>query len=103
MPLIILILIAVLVGYFLARTPATSKPIDSAATTVADGTKSAASKTTGWLRGLFGRNKSPKDEVIDIKAETAPAPAADPQPAPAEKQSSRRKEETASGEPPAAA
>lgn len=104
MPLIILILIAVIVGYLLANSRA-SKPIDNAASKVAGTTKSAAGKTTGWVKGLFGRNKSPKDEVIDVQAQpvAAPEPAAETPaaetPPPAAKQASRRKEET---EPPAA-
>jgi hypothetical protein len=100
MSLIILILIAVIVGYLLARSRA-SKPIDSAATTVADTTKDAAGKSAGWFKRTFGRKTSPKDEVIDVKAQPAAEAPAEPQPA--EKQASRRKEEEPSGEPPAAA
>lgn len=83
MQLLILVLIAGVVGYYLSRSRF-SKPIDSAADKVADVSRDAADTVEGWGRGLFRRKKAPAEQVIEGQAVEA---AATP---PAEKQASRR-------------
>lgn len=87
MELILLVFIFGVLGYILARSKY-SKPIDDTAGKVADTGRDVTQKTTSWVSGLFRRNKK-EPEVVEVKAEDAPAAEA----APAEKQTSRRKGE----------
>jgi hypothetical protein len=83
MPLLILLLIAGLVGYFIARSKI-SAPIDETAGKVADSSRGMADKAEGWWRRTFGRKEPADGQVIEGSA-------VDASPQPAEKQPSRRK------------
>ncbi len=91
MQLLILLIIAGVIGYYLARSKY-SKSIDEAASKITDSSRSAADKVESWWQGVFKRNKPPQAEVIegqaaDVSEEPAP---------PAEKQPSRRREASSS-------
>lgn len=88
MQLLFLLLVAGVVGYFIARSRL-SKPIDSATDKVAETSRSAADKTEGWWRRTFGKKDQAADQVIEGQSVDAPPVEASPQPA--EKQASRRK------------
>lgn len=91
MQLLILLIIAGVIGYFIARSRF-SKPIDSATEKVADASRGAADKAEGWWRRTFSRKKEqPAGEVIEGSA-------VDASPQPAEKQPSRRKSSEAGSE-----
>ena len=92
MELILLIVIAVVVGYFLAKSRV-SKPIDDTAGKVASTSKDVAGKTGGWFKRTFGRKEKPSEAVVDATA-TTPA-----EPQPAAKQPSRRKNGEDAGTP----
>jgi hypothetical protein len=83
MQLLFLILVAGVVGYFIARSRL-SKPIDDATGKVAESSRSVADKTEGWWRRTFGKKDQTADQVIEGSA-------VDAVPQPAEKQASRRK------------
>jgi hypothetical protein len=83
MQLLILLIIAGVIGYFVARSRF-SKPIDDATEKVAESSRSMADKTEGWWRRTFGKKDQPADQVIEGSVVDAP-------PQPAEKQASRRK------------
>jgi hypothetical protein len=83
MQLLVLLLIAGVIGYYVSRTRL-SKPIDSATAKVADSSRGAADKAEGWWRRTFGKKEQPAGEVIEGSA-------VDATPQPAEKQPSRRK------------
>lgn len=75
MQLLILVLIAGVVGYFLAKSRL-SKPIDDTTGKVADGTRKAASSAEGWFSRTFRRDRKPKDEVVEAQAKPAKSSAA---------------------------
>ncbi|OGO36033.1 MAG: hypothetical protein A2W35_15115 [Chloroflexi bacterium RBG_16_57_11] len=83
MQLLFLLLVAGVVGYFIARSRL-SKPIDDATGKVAESSRSVADKTEGWWRRTFGKKDQTAEQVIEGSAVDAP-------PQPAEKQTSRRK------------
>jgi hypothetical protein len=91
MQLLILILFAGVLGYFLARSRF-SKPIDKAANSVGDATSNAVEAGKGWWGARFGK----KPQVVDATSRDAEViaqdPAAEPK-KPAEKSVSRRKSE----------
>ena len=105
MELILLIVIAGLVGYWLSRSRF-SKSIDQATGKVSETSRDAAGKATGWVRGLFGGNKAPADEVVDAEFEEGAAAEEAEKEAveeaedvkPAKKASSRRKRSTSAKE-----
>ena len=86
MQLLFLLLVAGVVGYFVARSRL-SKPIDDASGKVAETSRSVADKTEGWWRRTFGKKDQAADQVIEGSA----VDASDASPQPAEKQASRRK------------
>jgi len=89
MELILLLIVAGLLGYWLAGSKY-SKPIEDSAGKLTDASRDTVEKTGGWFRRLFKR-KEKKPAVIEGTAVDVPAagdPAAIP---PAEKQPSRRK------------
>jgi len=88
MELLILVIIAGVVGYFLAGSRF-SKPIDDTTGKVADTTRDLAGKTESWFTRTFRRNKEPSEEVIEAAAQ--PVEEAKP----AARQSSRRRDEGA--------
>ena len=94
MELIVLILIAGAVGYFLAGSRF-SKPIDETTGKVTDTTKGWASRFSGWWGERFGRRQKseapPAEQVVDVAASGEGKK-------PAEKSPSRRKSEGAEGE-----
>jgi hypothetical protein len=94
MELIVLILIAGAVGYFLAGSRY-SKPIDDTAGKVTDTTKGWGSRFSNWWGARFGRRQKsetpPAEQVVDVPASTE-------EKKPAEKSPSRRKSEGAEGE-----
>ena len=87
MQLLFLILVAGVVGYFIARSRL-SKPIDDATGKVAETSRSVADKTEGWWRRTFGKKDQAAEQVIEgsgggcTPVDTPPT---------AEKQASRRK------------
>jgi hypothetical protein len=83
MQLLFLLLVAGVVGYFIARSRL-SKPIDDATDKVAESSRSVADKTEGWWRRTFGKKDQAAEQVIEGSA-------VDAAPQPAEKQASRRK------------
>lgn len=83
MQLLILVLIAGVIGYYIARSRF-SQSIDSATEKVADSSRDAADKAEGWWRKTFGKKESAASQVIE-------GTAVDASPQPAEKQPSRRK------------
>jgi hypothetical protein len=90
MQLLFLLLVAGVVGYFIARSRL-SKPIDDASGKVAETSRSMADKTEGWWKRTFGKKDQAADQVIEGSAVDAP-------PQPAEKQASRRKSSDSSPE-----
>jgi hypothetical protein len=84
MQLLVLVLIAGVIGYFVARSKY-SKPIDDAAGKVAETSKDATEKARGWWGRRFGKKEG---EPV-----AADAPPAEDGKKPAEKSVSRRKEE----------
>lgn len=83
MQLLILLLIAGVIGYYVARSKF-SQSIDSATEKVADSSRDVADKAEGWWRRTFGKKESSASQVIE-------GTAVDASPQPAEKQPSRRK------------
>jgi hypothetical protein len=92
MELLLLIIIAGVAGYLLAGSRF-HKNIDSTSEKVADSTRKAADSAEGWVSRTFGRNKKPKEEVVDaeVKASEETKPAEEVKSA--DKQPSRRKSE----------
>jgi hypothetical protein len=90
MELVLLLIVAGLVGYWLAGSKY-SKPLEDTAGKVTDVSRDAAEKTGGWFRNLFKR-KGQSPTVIEGAAVDAPAGDAAAAPS-AEKQPSRRKSE----------
>jgi len=91
MQLLILLIIAGVIGYFIARSRL-SKPIDSATDKVADTSRDVAYKAEGWWRRTFGKKEAAESQVIEGSA-------VDASPQPAEKQASRRKSAESDSEP----
>lgn len=95
MELLLLVLIAGLVGYWLANSRF-RKTIDQTTEKVSDTSREAADRTEGWFRGLFSRKK-PSDDTVDATFEEQTTPnktSEGTQPEevkPAEKTTSRRK------------
>lgn len=83
MQLLILLLVAGVIGYFVARSRF-SQSIDSATEKVADSSRGVADKAEGWWRRTFGKKDQTAGQVIEGSA-------VDANPQPAEKQPSRRK------------
>jgi hypothetical protein len=84
MQLLILLLIAGVIGYFVARSRF-SRSIDDATEKVADSSRGMADKAEGWWRRTFGKkDQATAGQVIEGSA-------VDANPKPAEKQPSRRK------------
>ncbi len=90
MELLLLIIIAGVAGYFLSRSRF-SKPIDETAGKVADSTRKAADSAESWVTRTLGRNKKPKEEVVDAEHKPAGEAAATEEIKPADRQPSRRK------------
>lgn len=91
MQLLILLIVAGVIGYFIARSRL-SKPIDSTADKVADTSRVAADKAEGWWRRTFGKKEAAESQVIEGSA-------VDASPQPAERQPSRRKSAESDAEP----
>ena len=92
MQLLILILIAGVGGFFLARSRF-SAPIDKAAGDVGDLGTSAAEKGRGWWQARFGK----QPQVVDVSsrdADVSSQPPIEETRIPAEKKASRRKSDT---------
>ena len=70
MELILLLLVAGLVGYFLAGSRY-SKNIDETAGKVGDTSRSLVGRFTDWVGGLFGRGAK-EPEVVDAEAKDIP-------------------------------
>jgi hypothetical protein len=83
MQLLILLIIAGVIGYFIARSRF-SQSIDQAAGKVAETSRDMADKAEGWWRRIFGKKEGAAEQVIEGSVVDAP-------PQPAEKQASRRK------------
>ena len=83
MELLLLLLVAGVVGYFLAGSRF-SKPIDDTAEKVSQTSKSWADKAGDGWRGRFGK----RQQVVDVESRSVEA---EPEVKPAEKQPSRRK------------
>lgn len=83
MQLLILVLIAGVIGYYIARSKF-SRPIDSATEKLADSSRGMADQAEGWWRRTFGKKEPAASQVIEGSA-------VDASPQPAEKQPSRRK------------
>ena len=91
MQLIILILLAGVIGYFLAKSRL-SKPIDDAGEKVTQTTRDMADKTEGWVRGRFGRKKVAETVQDDLEEEIIEEEEViEEEKQPAKKQTSRRK------------
>lgn len=94
MELLLLLLVAGLGGYILARSRF-SEPIDDAAETVSETSKSWVGSAQNWWRERFGT----RDQVVDAESydlsesETSESPAEEEK-KPAAKQPSRRKTKT---------
>ena len=86
--LLILILIAVVIGYFFAKSRF-SKPIDDTASKVTDVSKESAGKATGWFKSRFGKKTTQVEPTVIAASE----PVSMVEKQPAAKQSSRRKSE----------
>lgn len=93
MQLILLVLIAFIIGYLLARSKL-RKPIDGASEKVATTSKDWAGKVGNWWKNLFKKSQPPEKQVIDVpvSSETAEEKQV------AEKRPSRRKTEEEEGE-----
>ncbi len=89
MELIVLLLIAGIIGYWLARSNF-SKSVDRAAGKVTETTRGAANRAGDWARGLFGRQK-PSGAVVDAEFEGQEENAKAEEVKTAEKAVSRRK------------
>jgi len=92
MELLVLILIGLGVGYFLARSRF-SQPIDETAEKMTETSKGWWSGVKDWWNDRFGRN----DKVVDAKSVNVSQPSKDAEQIeevkPAEKRTSRRKSE----------
>ncbi|MBN1149417.1 MAG: hypothetical protein JXA78_19300 [Anaerolineales bacterium] len=89
MELLLLLLVAGVVGYFLAGSRL-SKPIDDAAGKVSQTSRGWLDKGKGWWRGRFG-----KPQIVDVESQEIEA---EPEARPAVKQPSRRKSDADSPE-----
>jgi hypothetical protein len=89
MELLLLLALAGVGGYFLARSKF-SKNIDGATGKVSDTSRELAGKAADWGRGVLKRNPKPAEEA---PAEAASTPAGPEPPKAAEKSASRRKSE----------
>lgn len=99
MPLLILVLIAGVVGYFLAKSRF-SQPIDRTADRLANTSRGMADKVEDSVSGLFRRGRKSSTTIIEGQAQDAPPPAespTEPVTPPAEKQPSRRQSQTDTG------
>lgn len=90
MELILLLLIAAVAGYWLARSKF-SKSVDQAAGAVTETTRGAADRAEGWARGLFRRQK-PSGAVVDAEFDKQEVNEEAAEVKPAEKAASRRKQ-----------
>ena len=92
MELILLVIGAGVIGYFLAGSKL-SDGIDKTADKAVDVTKDAAGKAGGWVRGLFRRSE-PAEEIVDaefVEPEEPEVEETPEEPKPARKRASRRK------------
>jgi hypothetical protein len=64
MQLVIVILVAVVIGYVLAKSRI-SKPIDKTSERVTQTTRDLADKTEGWVRDRFGRKQQDIGEPVE--------------------------------------
>ncbi len=71
MELFLLLLIAGIAGYWLARSKF-SRSVDQAASKVSETSRGAVDRAGGWARGLFGRKK-PSEAVVDAEFEEGEA------------------------------
>ena len=99
MELILLILIAGIVGYWLARSKF-SETVNQTAGKVSETSRQAADRAGGWARGLFSRKK-PSEDVVDAEFDEGEAESGDVKPA-AKAASRRKRAESASEEEEAA-
>jgi len=84
MELLLLLLVAGVVGYFLAGSRF-SKPIDNTAEKVSQTSRSWVDRAGEWWRGRFGK----RQEVVDVESHEVEAEPEELKPA--EKQPSRRR------------
>ena len=92
MQLLLLVIIAGAVGYFLA-TSRFRKNIDDTAGKVTESTKDVADSVEGWWQGLFGKRKQAGEEVVDADFVEDDIPS-DEEKKTAKKSTSRRKAES---------
>ena len=92
MELILLILIAGAVGYFLAGSRF-SEPIDETTGKVAETSRGWASSVGDWWRGLFGKRQQ---EVVDVESYEPAEEGTEVEKKPAQRRTSRRKSESES-------
>ena len=92
MQLVILIILAGVIGYFIAKSRL-SKPIDDAGEKVTQTTRNMADKTEGWVRGRFGRKQETESEqeVSEEAGGEKETEVVVDEKKPAKKQTSRRK------------
>jgi len=89
MELILLLLVAGVIGYFLAGSRA-SKPIDNATAKVSETSKNLAGNTKSWWGKRFGKRQKTEEKP----AETTEVIVVEDEKKPAEKSVSRRKSDT---------
>ncbi len=92
--LLILVLIAGVIGYFLAKSRL-SKPIDRTADRLANTSRGMADKVEDSVSRAFRRERKPSTTIVEGQAQDAPP--AEPAAPPAEKQPSRRESKTDTG------
>lgn len=92
MELILLVLIAGAVGYFLAGSRF-SEPIDETTGKVAETSRGWASSVGDWWRGLFGKRQQ---EVVDVESYEPAEEETEAEKKPAQRRASRRKSESES-------
>ena len=97
MELLLFVLIAGAAGYFIAGSRL-SKPIDVTAEKVADTTRAAAGNVENWFSRTFRQERKPKDELLEAEVKPASREETAVEAAPAAKQTSRRKSESAPSE-----
>lgn len=90
MELILLVLVAGAVGYFLAGSRF-SEPIDETTGKVAETSKGWASSIGDWWRGLFGKRQQ---QVVDVESSEPAEEEVEAEKKPAQRRASRRKSES---------